>query len=67
MYRLITKEEVVNALPSILKRVLTNVILRIPSISPEHVMQMFGRLTNPISLKKVHQFFNLVYKLQNYL
>merc|ERR1712106_639908 len=54
LYRLITKDEVVNALPSILKKVLTNVIIRVPSISPDQVMQMFGRLTNPISLKKVY-------------
>ena len=53
LYRLITKDDVVSALPKILKLVLSEVILRIPSIAPDQVLKMFGRLSNPVSLKKV--------------
>lgn len=48
-----SKDDVMTALPDILTSVLTEVILHIPRISPDKVLQLFGRLSNPTSLKKV--------------
>ena len=56
-----SKDDVIVALPGILKSVLTQVILHIPRISPDKVLQLFGRLSNPNSLKKVI-FANVLWK-----
>ena len=58
-----SKDDVIASLPDILKSVLTEVILHIPRISPDKVSQLFGRLSNPSSLKKVVCYQFMVKKL----